>query len=131
MPEFHGKNGKIIWSVANQFVVSGFVQSWSINADVAMADITAMQDVWSSSLPGIKSWTGSVDANLNTATTMSIALLGQTGTLSVYSATSAAGVKYVGDAICNGFNPSADVGDVGKISFTFVGVSALVQSALI
>lgn len=59
-----GKSGKI--TLGANTVTD--ITSWSLDVNCDMLDATALGDDWKKTLPGLKDWSASADANWNVAT---------------------------------------------------------------
>lgn len=68
MATIHGKGGMVyLHAAAASPAKWGEARTWRINIDRAMDEDNALGDTWRTQLAGLLSWSGSIEANVDTA----------------------------------------------------------------
>jgi len=100
------------------------VTSFTINQTAAVIDDTQLSDAWTTNIPGIASWTASIECHWDeTDTTGQVAMtIGSSVTLNLYPEGATTGDKYwYGTATINSLSISNAAGSTVKASFSATG----------
>jgi hypothetical protein len=126
MAALMGKDGSI--SIGANVV--GYMDTWSLNANVGNADITAYGDPVRNYAYTIKEWSGSCAGTLALADAQQITLLAQASTAAFATVALRFNVTtgptyWGGTAYVKGYNVGSDVGNKVSLSFNFQGTGNL------
>ncbi|MCP4567639.1 MAG: hypothetical protein GY841_08675 [FCB group bacterium] len=125
MAAIHGKGGSITFTGLTPVEVT----SWSADASVDMAEISAMGDSWKTYYPGLKDWTATVELIWDDGwdATDTTSLLGTTATLVLEMIDAEDNIE--GTAYCTGMSVNAGIDGVVTATFNFQGSGALAWGA--
>jgi hypothetical protein len=123
MAEVHGKAGSI--TLASLTVG---VKSWSLSYTADAPETTDFADAVATGntrtfIPGLRTWTATVEANWDAANTLAPGDAAATLTLTANSAATAD--TYSGSAICTGLTVGVSYDGVNTATYTFQGTGAL------
>ena len=127
MATIHGKSAQ--YKLTTDIVAD--MGDWSIDANLELADDSAMGDSWRSKVAGLAAWSGSASGSFNLLDTYQkvvhdlLVAATPTGTHAIsrfYVNTSS---YYHGTIFISNIRINAAIGDVIKISFSFTGSGAL------
>ena len=128
MTTYHGKNGV----VRVNGVAVAEVQNFKVTTQVTTVDATAMNADDETHLPGVKSWSGSLEYSLDPADPAQNALVeGASIALDLYPSTTVAGQrKLSGTATVTQGDTTIDRSQVNKASCSFKGNGPLARSTI-
>jgi len=71
MATLHGLGGMVYLQGSGSAAIKlGEARTWRINVDAAMDEDNALGDSWRTQLKGLQSWSGSMEGNVDTASTL-------------------------------------------------------------
>jgi len=123
-------------STAASSVAMGFIDSWTLNPSVSLAEVTAFGDSWESYEPTIKGWTGTASGTLDRSVAQQAQLLDQLEDATFknvyarfYISQSTSGDKrWSGQAIVESWSVDSKVKDKVSLTFNLRGDGALAYS---
>jgi hypothetical protein len=130
MAALMGKDGFI--SIAASVV--GTIDTWSLNASVGTAEITAYGDPARNYEETIKEWSGTLSGTLNIADAQQLTLLQQASTAAFATVglrfnVTTGGSYWAGSAYMKGYSANSKVADKVSISFPFQGTGNLAYTS--
>jgi len=135
MALMHGKLGNVQWDCAEARQTLAYVQSWSCDVSMDVADTTSMQDTWRTFLGGFRDWTATVTTLLpNDGTDITLAGGDPNGFADTeaylelyfkFDSTNTEWRMLFGEAICTGIDHGVDAQGIPTSTYTFQGVSIL------
>jgi hypothetical protein len=132
-----GKDGFISFATTSTGGTTGttekptYIDSWSLNPDINLSEITAYGDLTKKYYPTLLGWTASANGTLDKASTeqQNLALLGMvetTGTMyTVWVHFHDSTGKWIGQSLLTGVTVNSQVGDKVGVSYNFQGTSGL------
>jgi hypothetical protein len=134
MALFSGRDGNVVF--AGGYATK--ILDWTVDATAETVDTTSMGDSWRTSINGVKAWSGTYTAHLDssvlsTAETLessSVFGLGAAAGSATFNFDSDAGTAtaggFEGDIVITGASINAQVGDQStRVTFTFQGTGEL------
>ncbi len=122
MAEIAGYDGDVVFST----VISDNLcaNTWTLDLGVDVHDVTDFCTVanWREFISGLRTWTATVDAKIDSLGPINATSLGASATLSLYLSDSG---YYSGTAYLNSINPSVSVDAEETYSLGFQGTSTL------
>ena len=123
-----GDDGKITFGSDTVLAVT----SWSVDVTGDVADTTSMNNGgWKTSIPSMKSWTGScetiltLDDTTGADITADDAVIGSTVAVVFFADAAVGNGTYSGNAIITGYSVKSSIGDKLTASVTLQGTGAL------
>ena len=122
MANIHGYNGQVDFGVIVDSDMAYRTSSWSLDLTCDTHDVTDFTSTgWRNHVRGLKGWTGTLELFVDTTKKIQPSDVGASATVRLYISDTTEGLT--GTAICTGWHPSVNVGDVQTQTLDFQGTS--------